>query len=90
MTSKDHIALTERYGAHNYHPLPVVLSRGEGVWVGFCVWSPVDEFVQLAHEVVSARTRLMTRNVPVHRCPLRQIKFMAPPLVGTAAHTTLP
>ena len=23
----------ERYGAHNYHPLPVVLSRGEGVFV---------------------------------------------------------
>ena len=23
----------ERYSAHNYHPLPVVLDRGEGVWV---------------------------------------------------------
>jgi ornithine--oxo-acid transaminase len=23
----------DRYGAHNYHPLPVVLSRGEGVKV---------------------------------------------------------
>lgn len=22
-----------RYGAHNYHPLPVVLSKGEGIWV---------------------------------------------------------
>lgn len=28
--------LEERYGAHNYHPLPVVLSRGEGVFV----WDP--------------------------------------------------
>lgn len=27
------IELTERRGAHNYHPLPVVLSEGEGVWV---------------------------------------------------------
>lgn len=27
------IALEDRYGAHNYHPLPVVLSRGEGVYV---------------------------------------------------------
>ncbi|MEM6846021.1 MAG: ornithine--oxo-acid transaminase [Bacteroidota bacterium] len=27
------IALEEKYGAHNYHPLPVVLSRGEGVLV---------------------------------------------------------
>lgn len=33
ITSKDAIALEEKYGAHNYHPLPVVLSRGEGVYV---------------------------------------------------------
>jgi ornithine--oxo-acid transaminase len=29
----DYIALEERYGANNYHPLDVVVSRGEGVWV---------------------------------------------------------
>jgi ornithine--oxo-acid transaminase len=28
-----HISLVERYAAHNYHPLPVVLSHGEGAWV---------------------------------------------------------
>ena len=33
ITSKDAIALEEKHGAHNYHPLPVVLSRGEGVYV---------------------------------------------------------
>ncbi|HEX9760981.1 MAG TPA: ornithine--oxo-acid transaminase [Candidatus Acidoferrales bacterium] len=27
------IELAEKYGAHNYHPLPVVLDRGDGVWV---------------------------------------------------------
>ena len=27
------IDLEEKYGAHNYHPLPVVLVRGEGVHV---------------------------------------------------------
>ena len=27
------IALEERYGAHNYHPLPVVLDSGKGVFV---------------------------------------------------------
>lgn len=27
------IELEERYGAHNYHPLPVVLERGEGIWL---------------------------------------------------------
>ncbi|MBX2931742.1 MAG: ornithine--oxo-acid transaminase [Chitinophagaceae bacterium] len=28
-----YIALEEKYGAHNYHPLPVVLERGEGVFL---------------------------------------------------------
>ena len=31
--SAEHIELTERYAAHNYHPLPVVLASGEGAWV---------------------------------------------------------
>ena len=31
--TKDLIALEERYGAHNYHPLDVVNQRAEGVWV---------------------------------------------------------
>ncbi len=33
ITSKDAIALEEKHGAHNYHPLPVVLSKGDGVYV---------------------------------------------------------
>jgi ornithine--oxo-acid transaminase len=33
MTSKRAMGLEDKYGAHNYHPLPVVLSRGEGVYV---------------------------------------------------------
>jgi ornithine--oxo-acid transaminase len=33
ITSKQAIALEDKHGAHNYHPLPVVLSRGEGVHV---------------------------------------------------------
>jgi ornithine--oxo-acid transaminase len=33
MTSKDYIALEEKYGAHNYNPLDVVIERAEGVWV---------------------------------------------------------
>jgi ornithine--oxo-acid transaminase len=32
-TSKQAIELEEIYGAHNYHPLPVVLSKGEGVFL---------------------------------------------------------
>ena len=33
LTSQEAIELENKYGAHNYHPLPVVLSRGEGVYV---------------------------------------------------------
>ena len=31
--TQTHIELTEAFAAHNYHPLRVVLSRGEGAWV---------------------------------------------------------
>ena len=33
ITSQEAMALEDKHGAHNYHPLPVVLSRGEGVYV---------------------------------------------------------
>ena len=33
LSSAEAIALEDKYGAHNYHPLPVVLSKGEGVYV---------------------------------------------------------
>ena len=32
-SSEELIRLEDQYGAHNYHPLPVVLARGEGVFV---------------------------------------------------------
>jgi ornithine--oxo-acid transaminase len=33
METKDYIERENRYGAHNYHPLPVVLERGKGIFV---------------------------------------------------------
>lgn len=33
LTAKEAMSLEEKYGAHNYHPIPVVLERGEGVFV---------------------------------------------------------
>jgi len=33
MNTQDYIALEDQYGAHNYHPLDVVIERAEGVWV---------------------------------------------------------
>jgi ornithine--oxo-acid transaminase len=32
-STADYIAEADKYSAHNYHPLPVVLERGEGAWV---------------------------------------------------------
>ncbi len=34
--SKNMIDLTEKYGAKNYHPLPIVISKASGIWV----WDP--------------------------------------------------
>ena len=33
MNTKDYIAIEEQYGAHNYHPLDVVIEKAKGVWV---------------------------------------------------------
>jgi ornithine--oxo-acid transaminase len=33
MNTRDYIEIEDKYGAHNYHPLDVVIDRGEGVWV---------------------------------------------------------
>jgi len=33
MNSKELIEITEKFGAHNYHPLPIVISKASGIWV---------------------------------------------------------
>ena len=33
MNTQDYIEIEEKYGAHNYHPLDVVIEKAEGVWV---------------------------------------------------------
>jgi len=33
LTPQDYMAREDKYGAHNYHPLPVVLEKGEGVYM---------------------------------------------------------
>ena len=33
MTTKDYIEMEEKFGAHNYHPLDVVISKADGIWV---------------------------------------------------------
>jgi ornithine--oxo-acid transaminase len=33
LTSNDYMAKEDKFGAHNYHPLPVVLAKGKGIFV---------------------------------------------------------
>jgi ornithine--oxo-acid transaminase len=33
MTSKELMCIEDQYGAHNYHPLDVILTKGDGIWV---------------------------------------------------------
>ena len=32
-SNKEYVEFTEKFSANNYHPLPVVLARGQGIWV---------------------------------------------------------
>ncbi len=41
MTQQEYIERESRYGAHNYHPLPVVLQRGKGIFV----WIPTGRSI---------------------------------------------
>ena len=45
MDSKSLMQLENQYGAHNYHPLPVVLERGEGVNVWDCEGNKYFDFL---------------------------------------------
>lgn len=45
MKSKKLMELEDQYGAHNYHPLPVVLDRGEGVYVWDCEGKKYFDFL---------------------------------------------
>ena len=42
----DAIKVVEKYGAHNYHPIPVVLSEANGIWM-----TDVDGKKYIAHAV---------------------------------------
>jgi ornithine--oxo-acid transaminase len=33
MNTTEFIEIEENFGAHNYHPLDVVITKGKGVWV---------------------------------------------------------
>src|SRR5690606_41374498 len=45
LTSKDYMAKEDKFGAHNYHPLPVVLAKGKGIYVWDVVGKKYFDFL---------------------------------------------
>ena len=45
ISSEEAIQLEDNYGAHNYHPLPVVLAKGEGVYLWDCEGNRYYDFL---------------------------------------------
>ena len=45
ISSEEAILLEDKYGAHNYHPLPVVLAKGEGVFLWDCEGKKYFDFL---------------------------------------------
>ena len=45
LSSQESMDLENKYGAHNYHPLPVVLAKGEGVYVWDCEGKKYYDFL---------------------------------------------
>ena len=45
LSSQEAIELENKYGAHNYHPLPVVLAKGEGVYLWDCEGKQYYDFL---------------------------------------------
>ncbi|WP_292845981.1 hypothetical protein [Nostoc sp. NMS8] len=39
MNTQDYIELEQQYGADNYHPLDVVITKGQGVWIWEIDWA---------------------------------------------------
>jgi ornithine--oxo-acid transaminase len=45
ISSQEAMQLEDKYGSHNYHPLPVVLAKGEGVYVWDCEGKKYYDFL---------------------------------------------
>jgi ornithine--oxo-acid transaminase len=45
LSSQQAIELEDKYGAHNYHPLPVVLAKGDGVYLWDCEGKQYYDFL---------------------------------------------
>lgn len=67
LTSQQAIDLENKYGAHNYHPLPVVLSRGEGVYVWDVEGKKYYDFLSAYSAVNQGHSHPKIVNAMVHQ-----------------------
>ena len=58
VTSQEAIDLENKHGAHNYHPLPVVLTKGEGVYVWDVDGKRYFDFLSAKTLEIQLQTRL--------------------------------
>ena len=70
MDTREYIDREEKYLAHNYHPLPVVLTKGKGVWLWDNEGNKYLDFLS-AYSAVSAghlnkriKKALMKQHIP--------------------------
>ena len=47
LRSIDYMAKEDKFGAHNYHPLPVVLAKGTGIMLG--TWKEINILISCLH-----------------------------------------
>ncbi|MDP5157547.1 MAG: ornithine--oxo-acid transaminase [Flaviramulus sp.] len=67
LTSQQAIDLENKYGAHNYHPLPVVLNRGEGVYVWDLEGKKYYDFLSAYSAVNQGHSHPKIVNAMVHQ-----------------------
>ena len=82
------LALAERYAAHNYHPLPVVIASGEGAWVTdvegkryldmLAAYSALNFGHRHPRLVEAARAQLEQAHAHLSRVPQRHVPGVLP------------
>ena len=73
--SEDLIRLEDRYGAHNYHPLDVVIRKAEGVWVWDVEGNRYLDFLAAYSAVNQGHCHPRIRKVMLGRCTGRSAPF---------------
>ena len=82
-TSEEAMALENKYGAHNYHPLPVVLTRGRGVHLWDLEGKNYYDFLSAYSAVNGSPRNVLVSNIaPLEIFELCGIAIKLPPVAS--------